>query len=143
MQCELGIQVRPRLSTCLLTRWLTTDVLVMYTIVEGRVAWAFWPPGSNPPATTSGILARSEHVHDDHDEVLSTEDERNAKGSEKEESSEYEAPPKTDEEDDESEAEDEEVKAGVEELPVDNATASRFAALEVAEGMEDEEEAQK
>jgi hypothetical protein len=42
-----------------------------------------------------------------------------------------------------SEVEDEEVKEGTEELPVDKATASRFAALEVAEGSEDEDEAEK
>ncbi|KAF8601025.1 P-loop containing nucleoside triphosphate hydrolase protein [Ceratobasidium sp. AG-I] len=109
---------------------------MMRTIVEGRVAWAFWPPGSNPPASALGILTKSGHIHEDHDDVVSTEDERNAKGSEKDESSEYEAPPKTDDEDDESEAEVEEV----EEPSVSKATTSRFAALGVTEDSEDEDE---
>lgn len=104
----------------------------MRSIVEGRVTWSFWPPGSSPPAGALGILTQDGNVHKDEDDAPSSEDDRAARDSEKEESSDQDVLAGTDDED---EAAINEAAAAISE-----ATTSRFAALGVTEDSEDEDE---
>ncbi|KAG9089554.1 hypothetical protein FS749_001238 [Ceratobasidium sp. UAMH 11750] len=97
---------------------------MMRSIVEGRVRWSFWPPGSDPPPSKLGIWSQNGRPHEDEDDAPSSEDERDEVHSEKDESSDHESG--------EEEPEDEQVN----EQPTAKATIGRFAAL----GMDDDDD---
>ncbi|CAE6472925.1 unnamed protein product [Rhizoctonia solani] len=97
---------------------------MMRSIVEGRVPWAFWPPGSEPPETGRGIWLQSDPVHPDDDDLPSSDDEKEYHSSERDL-------------DDESltgtnDDEDEE--------PVAGTTIGRFAALGIASEIDESDE---
>ncbi|CEL53879.1 hypothetical protein RSOLAG1IB_06661 [Rhizoctonia solani AG-1 IB] len=102
---------------------------MMRSIVEGRVPWAFWPPGSKVPETSQGIWLKNESTHRDEDDVPSSDDEKENQTSEQDLPSDEEPLVGTDSE----ESEDEDGDG-----TVAKATVGRFAALGVAsEGDED------
>ncbi|KAH7334384.1 hypothetical protein B0J17DRAFT_618315 [Rhizoctonia solani] len=55
---------------------------MMRSIVEGRVPWAFWPPGSEPPGNDRGIWLQNELTHRDENDLSSSEEEREDESSE-------------------------------------------------------------
>ncbi|CAE6524615.1 unnamed protein product [Rhizoctonia solani] len=91
---------------------------MMRSIVEGRVPWAFWPPGSEPPQSGRGIWLQNELVHQDEDDLPSSEDEKEDQVSEQDLPSDDEALAGTSEEEEED--------------LVTKTTIGRFAALDVA-----------
>ncbi|CAE6462086.1 unnamed protein product [Rhizoctonia solani] len=95
---------------------------MMRCIVEGRVPWAFWPPGSEPPESGQGIWLQRGPIHRDDEDLPSSEDEKESRVSERDLSSDG---------DGESLAETSE-EGEQEELAVTKTTAGRFAALGVA-----------
>ncbi|KAB5588065.1 hypothetical protein CTheo_8492 [Ceratobasidium theobromae] len=99
---------------------------MMRSIVEGRVPWAFWPPGSELPASATGIWFQGEFAHLDEDDLPSG-DETDEQLSERDATSEREPPAET--EDDEE----------VEGEPAPKSTIGRFAALGIADESEGED----
>ncbi|KAG9079543.1 hypothetical protein FRC06_007677, partial [Ceratobasidium sp. 370] len=95
---------------------------MMRSIVEGKVRWSFWPPGSNPPLSKSGIWSQNGRPHEDEDDTPSSEDERDEVHSD-------EDGPSDNGPDEDEGAEGEQV----DEQPAAKATIGRFAAL----GMDD------
>ncbi|KAG8731249.1 hypothetical protein FRC11_004655 [Ceratobasidium sp. 423] len=103
---------------------------MMRSIVEGRVPWAFWPPGSEPPETGRGIWLQSGLVHLDEDDLPSSEDEKEDRGSERDLPSNDESLAGTNEDGDEDE----------DEAAVSKATVGRFAALGIASEIDESDE---
>jgi hypothetical protein len=108
--------------------------LVMRSIVEGKVPWAFWPPGSNPPGSESGIWCQSGRLREDEDDAPSSEDERGVSRSDSDGPSDGDLHVETDENEEMEDVEE------PEERSVAKATTGRFAALGMSDGGEGEEE---
>ncbi|KAG8787783.1 hypothetical protein FRC12_015284 [Ceratobasidium sp. 428] len=103
---------------------------MMRSIVEGKVRWTFWPPGSNSPPSGLGIWLQSEGLRDDEDDPPSSDDEKDEAHSDTVDLSDHELPNETDEDEDEEQ---------VDEQPATKATIGRFAALGMSDGDEDDE----
>ncbi|KAG8716997.1 hypothetical protein FRC09_014921 [Ceratobasidium sp. 395] len=104
---------------------------MMRSIVEGKVRWSFWPPGSNPPSNGLGVWLQSEGLRDDEDDSPSSDDEKDEVHSDMADPSDHELPNETDEDEDEEQAD---------EQPAAKATIGRFAALGMGDGDEDDED---
>ncbi|KAJ1301610.1 hypothetical protein OPQ81_008858 [Rhizoctonia solani] len=98
---------------------------MMRSIVEGRVPWAFWPPGSETPESGRGIWLKSGLVDQDEDDIPSSEDEKENEAVERDLPSDSESFAGTDEEE--------------EEIALANSTIGRFAALGVASESDEDE----
>ncbi|KAF8711714.1 P-loop containing nucleoside triphosphate hydrolase protein, partial [Rhizoctonia solani] len=105
---------------------------MMRSIVEGRVPWAFWPPGSKPPENGQGVWLKGELAHQDEDDVVSSDDEKDDRVSEQDPPSYSDSLVGTDDEEGEDEYEDEEEVAT-------KTTIGRFAALGVTSENEEDE----
>ncbi|KAG9119585.1 hypothetical protein FRC07_005333 [Ceratobasidium sp. 392] len=101
---------------------------MMRSIVEGKVRWSFWPPGSEPPPSGVGIWLQSGSLNDDEADAPSSEDERDERNSDTDEPRDEESINETDEEEETGEQ------------PVARATIGRFAALGMSDN-DDEEDA--
>ncbi|QRV83278.1 50S ribosome-binding GTPase [Ceratobasidium sp. AG-Ba] len=99
---------------------------MMRSIVEGKVHWSFWPPGSNPPPNGLGIWSQG-RAHEDEEDVPSSGEEHGDIGSEEEEPEDGESARATSEEGEEEG-----------EQPTAKATIGRFAALELDEDAEED-----
>ncbi|KAG8745900.1 hypothetical protein FRC10_006704 [Ceratobasidium sp. 414] len=104
---------------------------MMRSIVEGKVRWSFWPPGSTPPPSKLGIWLQNGRPPEDEDEAPSSEDE-----DEKDEAHSDKDAPSDHESDEAGEAEDEQV----DEQPAAKVTIGRFAALGMDDGDDEDEE---
>ncbi|CAE6412949.1 unnamed protein product [Rhizoctonia solani] len=102
---------------------------MMRSIVEGRVPWAFWPPGSKPPESSRGIWLTSQLAHQDEDDIPSSDDEKEDRVSEQDLPSDGESLVGTDDEEGEDEDEDEVVA---------KTTVGRFATLGLASESDEE-----